>query len=335
LPLGVSFGQLARIITGTVADEAGARRFGGGFAAGLRIDLAVVERRAERVALAGAPIACLGLPVRRSVAAIPRVLTRMDRPEATVSGNAADGVLLVTPFSCDTTLLLPDGSERPYQSWPRPITGALSLGNAGDVAWSNVIGKAGGARPYLMYRQSAVADIVIIDLPFRPSAGLWWQGRLLLTCLPTADSKGGIGSWTPAGELTFEWPNLTLYPIRPHGDRLALDPFILGSGDTVLRQNAAHGWTWLPGETPVARVLGPHGAESSITTAGNWTAHAHPQSDLIRFVSADGHEVLMCCYYPLKLAWAGESLCVSTAERELLIFENLLTGVLSSSPRAR
>ena len=44
----------------------------------------------------------------------------------------------------------------------------------------------------------------------------------------------------------------------------------------------------------------------------------------------------MTCYYPVRVAWAGHSLLVSTAEGELLLFEHLIDRLghrPTSSPR--
>ena len=70
--------------------------------------------------------------------------------------------------------------------------------------------------------------------------------------------------------------------------------------------------------------FGPHGISSDRATHEGWTASAHPDADLVHFACADGRVASMTCYYPLRLAWSGRTLFVSTAECELLMFENLL-----------
>jgi hypothetical protein len=68
--------------------------------------------------------------------------------------------------------------------------------------------------------------------------------------------------------------------------------------------------------------VGPFGAAAARDTHGTWTAIAHPEADLIR-LETPGRGLSIACYYPVGLAWVGDSLLVGTIEQELLLFENL------------
>ncbi len=326
VPLGVSEAALARVMTGAIqAGDEAAWEIGPATGGLVSTRILVRSRGARRVMRATLPARPESTrPHMRAMALTPRVLTHAGWPAAVVAGQVGNRALCVTPFTRETSLVNADGAIVPYQTWPRPITGALSLGVHGEVAWSNVLGKQpDGPAPYLMYRPAPGADVRTQDLPFRPSAGVWWRGRLYLTCQPTPHAKGGIGSWAPDGDVSFEFPELTLFPIVPLQNGLALEPYVCGAADIVLRRPAPHGWTWMPGEAPAKCELGPFGATSSVASSGEWTAYAHPQADLIRLVSTSGEAVSMRCYYPFRLAWTGDSLVVSTAEREMLIFDHM------------
>jgi hypothetical protein len=81
-------------------------------------------------------------------------------------------------------------------------------------------------------------------------------------------------------------------------------------------------------------ALGHLGASSSRAVAGGWTAIAYPEQDLIRLEHENDTALSMVCYYPIALAWAGTSLIVSTADREVLLFEHLRDAIEAKRKRA-
>lgn len=326
LPLGISEVTLARVASGAAFDTATNTWIWGQASAG-EMDV-VVGHRAEPQARRPVPAARPpARPAHAPGTAMPRRLTHAGWPAASVAGPVDNRVLAVTPFTNATSLIDADGRVERYQTWPRVITGALSLGSRGEIAWSNVWNLKTGTRPYLMYRPTAQADVEIIDLPFRPSAAVLWNGRVYWNGQPMPGTSGGVGSWAPGEAPELHLPDLTLFPLVPLADRLSLAPLNLDHGDAVLRKPSTHGWHWIPGQSPVPAMNGPHGQPTSVAERDGWSAAAHPHADLIRLTAPDGQERLLRCYYPLRLAWAGPSLVVMTGERELLLF-----GAIGSAP---
>ena len=53
-------------------------------------------------------------------------------------------------------------------------------------------------------------------------------------------------------------------------------------------------------------------------------ATVYPQADAIALASPGNRVRYMTCYYPLKAAWLGGSLLVSTVHGEVLLFDHLV-----------
>ena len=62
-----------------------------------------------------------------------------------------------------------------------------------------------------------------------------------------------------------------------------------------------------------------------------WRAVACPERDVIR-VTGDGRSVEIICYWPHRLAWIGDSLVVSTMDRDVLIFPNPISAAKAERP---
>ena len=60
-------------------------------------------------------------------------------------------------------------------------------------------------------------------------------------------------------------------------------------------------------------------------------AAACPERDVIQ-VTGDGRSVEIICYWPHRLAWIGDSLVVSTMDRDVLIFRDLTGAVCPERP---
>jgi hypothetical protein len=136
-------------------------------------------------------------------------------------------------------------------------------------------------------------------------------------------ASGGVASWAPGEEPTFEWPDLPLMAILPRAEDLMLELYVRGTTEAAVRRQPPHAFTWTPGAPPSSSTLGVHGTTSSVAVHERWTAAAHPQADVISLISTDGDALAMRCYSPLRLAWAGDSLVVSTIEQELVMFDQL------------
>jgi hypothetical protein len=318
LPLGLSSVAVTRVMTGTM-------RAGGDHA--WDIGTATSGDLSVHVAMqvtAGAP----ALTHRaRATAMTARPVASGSRRPLKVAGHAPGGALAVVDFTAESWLIRADGTVEPYQSWPRPISGVLSLGEHGDVAWSNVWQPQHGRTPFLLYRPAPGAEVVAFELPFRPARGIWWRDRLYLTCLPTRDFHGGVAAWAPGERPAIVLRDLPLQGIVPAGDELWLEPFVPGTPQVVARQRAERGWRWTPGGAAEVRSLGPLGAASDVAAAGEWTATAYPQADVVVLAHRDGTCLELCCHNPLRVAWAAGSLIVSGAEGETLLFERLLDTI--------
>jgi len=180
-----------------------------------------------------------------------------------------------------------------------------------------------------MYKHRRDGEIVIQDLPVRPTIGRWWEGRLFWNCHPRRiESPTGLVSWAPGDAVPrSELPDLpAIIGMRSDEDGLR---FEIGGGHVHggkwVRRFERCGWTWRPGTDLRPTEMGPHGPTAARDTHGAWTAIAHPEADLIRLESADGRAISLACYYPINLGWVENSLLVGTIEPELLLFENLAT----------
>ena len=204
VPLPLSEEMLARVATGTThqaRDAAWELAHSDRAAVSVRVSL---RARPQSRPSASTALRSAGADASRIVAVTPRVLTDGARPAVSVAGSVDDAVLGVVPLTQATVLVRADGSISSYQEWPRPVTGGLSLGTSGDVAWSNVWSpKPGGTRPFLMHRTQGTAEPRVYDLPFRPSSGVWWNGSVYLNGQPTPNVPGGIGVWSPDGSVSL------------------------------------------------------------------------------------------------------------------------------------
>jgi hypothetical protein len=175
-----------------------------------------------------------------------------------------------------------------------------------------------------MYRRRRGGKVHIEDLPIRPAVGVWWQGRLYWSCYPrVVDTWVGVASWAPGESVRLECPDVTVFDMQPEGNSLLMQPCVFDGQGRFERRRVSHGWRWQPGAAPEPFPLGPHGSASWRGTNGCWTATAYPESDLIQLEATDGRTRQMTCHYPSRVAWAGDSLLVSTVSREVLLFENL------------
>ena len=67
---------------------------------------------------------------------------------------------------------------------------------------------------------------------------------------------------------------------------------------------------------------------TSIEQANGWRAAAHPYADLVMITTPDERTISLGVYYPLTVAWAGNSLLVCSGEGDVLFFRDI-TGQLS------
>ncbi len=314
VPLGVSEEIMARVLTGTLQAEGSTTWELGRTIGDLSIAVGVrAKRTVER-----------SWPAAHGIAMTPRRLGLPGGGRLKIADQLREGALCVVDFTPRTVVVQEDASIQPRQTWSLPITGALSLGDRGEVAWNNCWAKEpDGPKPYLLFQAAPGAETEFVPLPFRPARGTWWNDRLYLTCLPTGEARGGIGSWAPGEDVRWEWPDLTLQNIHPLGDRLLLESHSLSVGEVPQRRRATQGWEWIPGQPPSRRALGQLGAASATASSGAWSATAYPEADVIRFESTDGRVLNMRCYAPARLSWAGDSLAVFGGENQLILFQRV------------
>ncbi len=244
-----------------------------------------------------------------------------------------DGVVCVRLNDTASFKLRFDGSREPYRSWPRAILSELPFGDGGAVAWAS--GRADPANivpPYVMYRRTADEAPIVEDLPFNPSWGAWWKGRLYWGFLPSDVQPGrGLGSWAPGNGARIELTvDAAFFDIRGDETGLLLEPSTRRPDHTYERRLLSSGWRWSPESGLEARPLGPHGASGSRVAAHGLTTTTFPEADLITFEGADGTSLSMAAYYPFRAAWLESSLLVSTVDYQLLLFENVL-GLLAAA----
>jgi len=168
--------------------------------------------------------------------------------------------------------------------------------------------------------------VTIEEVPFRPTAGTWFHGRLYWAGFPS-----GVCSWAPGEATTFSFPDLSLFNIRATSIGLLLDPCVRGADGLFRRRVLERGWRWDGRGALEAVPLGPCGAASSWSAACGWTAVAHPEADVVRLESAGRSDLFLTCYYPTCLAWVGRSLLVSNVDGELFLFERLVDALEGDS----
>jgi hypothetical protein len=255
----------------------------------------------------------------------PLVLSDRGVPQAAACYGTPDGAICLTPDSSDSFIVDETGRVACGASWPGVATSVLPLGERGAVAWSWGDVAGGGVPPYLMYRWSSDEEAVVVPLTFRPSRGVWWNGRLYWTCVPT-----GVGAWSPGTDPQYDLPHLSIAHIQPDGDALVLVPRVRGADGAIARRLLKEGIRWTPGVGTEAAPLGVHGVASCTAVADGWTAIAHPEADLVRIVCPSGVETRIICYQPVRVVWAGTSLLVSTFEHELVLFRRLMDRLAAS-----
>lgn len=320
--LAIDERPLARVLTGalTVAGEGAAGAWPNPVAVGITLPTgeALARIALERDAsLAGSEPASALCP---AAFVAPVVLTERGLPRSAFAYTTAAGAVCVGIHARESVLVRPDGSTRAHLSWPRPIIGELPYGDGGAVAWSNgtaewpAIGDG-----YVLYRATPDGPVVEEALPFRPTNGAWWQGRLVWSTYPT-----GAGAWAPDEGPRHWLPAQAFAGVRPDGDGVELQACVLDQWGGYTRALAREGWRLdLSGQArPVP--LGPRGAATASAAHGSgWTATAHPQADVVALHHAAAPPVALTCYDPLGLAWAGDALLVCTGGGDVLLFPDL------------
>jgi hypothetical protein len=327
LPIALDMRALVRAHTGAVSDAGFDER--GGTMPTVAWPSDVRVRTPEGSASIGfrttrptdAPGHEAGRRVRPALHIRPRVLTDAGMPRANIAYTTAQGAVCVRPFATESIVVRPDGSVVPGHAWPQPITGELPLHGNGLVAWC--VGGAASGSPgpgYVMHRARPDEPASVELLPFRPASGLWWRDRLFWTCVRT-----GVGSWAPGVAPTLSLAHLVFFSLAGRDDGLLLTSGMRDAHDVVQRERSREAWRW-SGDGPLeAAPLDPLGATTSRSVSPDgWVATVYPQTDAIALASPDNRVRYMTCHYPLRAAWLGGSLLVSTLHGEVLLFDRLV-----------
>jgi hypothetical protein len=237
------------------------------------------------------------------------------------------GVVCVRANDKSSVVVHEDGHQEPRHRWPRAIITELPFADGGAVAWAS--GRADPSDivpPYVMYRRTAEDDPVMESLPFNPSWGAWWNGRVYWGYLPSAVQPGrGLASWAPSGDARIELKGeFAFFDIRPGGSGLLLEPSTRRADNSYERRLLSQGWHWHPSTGVEPRQLGPHGAAGFEAVGNGITTTTFPEADLVTFERAGSGRLSMTVYHPFRVAWLGRSLLVCTVDGQLLLFENLL-----------
>ncbi|MEZ5417975.1 MAG: 6-hydroxymethylpterin diphosphokinase MptE-like protein [Vicinamibacterales bacterium] len=253
----------------------------------------------------------------------PAVLTERGLPAVSHVYAWDGGVVAVPVHGTASVWIGADGAMRPHLTWPAPIVGELPM-DGGAVAWSNGTQSmpALGAG-YVLYRPSPDGPVTRETLPFRPTAGVWWNGRLHWTTFRT-----GLGAWAPGAAPEWRLDDECFCGLVSDGTSLTLAPATRDAAGLVVRRRHERALR-LDADGRVAAVsLPPEGAAASIAAGPDWTAAACPDADVIR-LARDGVRLDLVCHFPMAVAWAGTSLVVRTAPGDVLLFEGL-AGVLDA-----
>jgi hypothetical protein len=251
----------------------------------------------------------------------PRQILRERHPRWTIAYAVDRGVVCIPVNGTESVVVREDGRAESHHRWPRPILSELPF-SGGFVAWASGRAVKPPVAPYVMRRRSANDEPTIEDLPFNPSWGAVWNERVHWGFLPsTVRPDRGLGSWAPGDarvELTSE---LAFFDLRPSDAGLLLEPSTRRPDMSYERRLLTEGWLWHPAHGLEPRALGPHGASGFRTTGHGWTVTTYPEADVVTLEAEDGTTRFLTVYYPLRAAWAGRSLVVSTVDEQILIFE--------------
>lgn len=203
-----------------------------------------------------------------------------------------------------------DGRVTLHSVWPEPVVG--------ERAWPDQVIAWEHAEVSYAFVRDRAGNITKYDLPFRPTGIVRRDAQRFLWASTT-----GLWHWTPSLAPTIIATIGPCVLLEREEGTLDLDPIAMRQG-RLAREGLASGWRFdLPTDTLTPRALDLHGqAWGESRGAHGWTATSFPNADRVRLKSAAGTFELVC-YYPCTLGWAGESLLVTNAEREVLLFRDL------------
>lgn len=320
LPCLVDESALGRVLTGLVHPGSDTHRF----------DLPRIEAPTVTAAITSRRIdGRSGERPRRAWPATlshPRLFPDHRVRRSSIAYAIDHGVVCVRPNDTQSHVVGDDGRVEPHHRWPRPIVSELPFGEGGAIAWASGRALSPRGAPYVMYRRTAGEAPVVVDLPFNPIWGAWWNARVYWGFVSSdLQPARGLGSWAPGDDARVDLvADLALFDVCPVEAGLRLEPATRLADYTYVRRLLTHGWTWHPVHGLEPRPLGPHGAAGSRVVGHGWTTTTFPEADRVMFERADGACLSMTVHHPFRAAWLGRSLLVNTVDQQLLLFEGVL-----------
>ena len=255
------------------------------------------------------------LLVSRVVPVEPAILTDRGLPRGWTIATADRDHAVFTPARHTQSLrITPAGSIEPATTWPEAITGEVPWGaDGGALAWNS-------ADARVLWRERAGAGCHVESQPFRPMHAACADGAAVF-----ADATDGLWRWSPghAADRLATMPGSGIP--RMEGDHLLVAPMLRDHHGHVARRRLPYEWRVDPATGAcVETTVGTEGQCAKVAHQGRWTARSHPFADLVRLDRDDGHSVLLACYAPLGVAWAGSSLVVTTCDGAVVFFGEIL-----------
>jgi hypothetical protein len=253
----------------------------------------------------------------RALRVQPRVLTAEGLASTSVARLDSRRAVVTARHTAKTYTVNEDGDFALWQDWPGPVVGAFPIGDyGGAIAWNNGTERWPAlTSPTLYWRPVCGEDATAVPVPFRPNWGLMLEsGRMVWACL-----QGGIGLWSPNDAATHTMANACFIGLTEERTGLRLDA---GTFEPDSEWQVYASWCWKEGRDLAQLPLERFGPRGGRARGGEWTATSRPYAGLIEFERA-GCWLGVLCSRPLGVAWAGESLVVTTLDAEVLVFKRL------------
>ena len=246
----------------------------------------------------------------------PELLSARGVPRGWAVSSGRDGRAVFVPAHASQSLdLAADGTTMPGRRWPAPITSEVPWGvDGGALAWNAV-----DATAHLRSRRegecvSAPASFKPMHAAVAPDGAVYWT-----------DAQAGLWQWTPGHVAT----RVALLPAagipRFEGADLVVAPMPRDAAGRAARQRLRYEWKVDRATGAVDTVATDAAGQCAKVAVGEQcTARSHPCADLVRLERPRAEPVLLACYAPLGVAWAGSSLLVIAGGATVLMFTRLL-----------
>jgi hypothetical protein len=200
-------------------------------------------------------------------------------------------------------------------AWPDDINREVPWGpHGGAIAWNT-------GRSEAFHRGRRDGEATRFALPFAP---VEMTTNADVTCW--VDASCGLWEWAPGREPrviatgtpfgsapTLDGAHLLLYPFE-------IDPVTKG----FLRRRLPYAWRFDIADGACERItVGVGGQCARTRTRDPWTVRSYPFAGYLTFTHRDGPVLALACPSPIGIAWAGDSLVVTTWDADVLLFRDL------------